>query len=525
MKVIKLNESVLQDLKRDHENVRKEYGEEVYNALNDYIKQGIDLGNVLYNKGEWDKFIKWAQDKGVKAEQPTNTIDEDLSTDTFEIYGDEETLRQLERDLQESVSYPNGNEVSNDDVNLDIALDYMFGEDRDPNNDNYTDDEKQRAINYWIEKTDSPFPGWKDKRKSINEDQYGRYSDTFKKIIREYTDSALIVGLVDDIVRYAKEADLRDLYYERGYDKLKGDEIIESINEKDILHKLDQFTSKITINKDDEKALKDILLKKNVSFKIDDSKADKLTFKLNYKKLNEDLSENGQTVQRYIDSEIPEILISLSDKLPNMYSSDMDVLLKSCKSFYNLCESLVMYYNRHTKIEEDLTDVATATLEGPQEGAQFGLAGLVNEAIQKELATVDEYNTLAINARSEGFEDIVNVINEINTEENKHIGQLQELLKTLSPNAEAIDVGKVEGEQQLEEEVNKDTKSPNTNDDILVVEEDDNVDWKPIYNKFKQIEKDLNNDGEAVTAVIDKMYLDNKDDPAYVKAFQVWSEQ
>ena len=75
---------------------------------------------------------------------------------------------------QKSVNYPNGKEVSNDDVNLDIALDYMFGEDRDPNNDNYTDDEKQRAINYWIEKTDSPFPGLKDKTKSINEDTYYR---------------------------------------------------------------------------------------------------------------------------------------------------------------------------------------------------------------------------------------------------------------------------------------------------------------------------------------------------------------
>ena len=633
--------------------------------------------------------------------------------DGFKIYCDEETLRQLERDLQESVNYPNGKEVSNDDVNLDIALDYMFGEDRDPNNDNYTDDEKQRAINYWIEKTDSPFPGWKDKKKSVNEDvatgyvdgdslkaladedEYynkqrarrihniellhkifdshgyrdsedywtdkvhsifynaeeitvvddaskvpdktydgqkvkyvistpdaevdihvdaygdyvwvvtkqplnedvskewkpntsfkhikdiynkvkannykyvnnereefmaavkkadnkgykpnecrqikdwhkdiwshnrnvsedlsGKYSDKFRAFIRSKTDSASIVSLVDDIIRYAKEDDLKDLYFEKGYDKLDDDELIESINEKDILNKLDQFKSQITVNKDDEKALKDILLKKNISFKIDDSKANKLTFKLNYKKLNEDLSENGRTVQRYIDSEIPDILVSLLDKLPNMYSSDIDVLFKYCRSFYNLCESLVMYYNKHTKIEEDLTDVSTATLEGPEDGPQFGLTSLLNIAIQKELETVDEYNTLALNAKSEGYEDIANVINEINTEENKHIGQLQELLKTVSPNAEAIDVGKVEGEQQLEEDVlNKPQENDNTNNNKLV--EDDNVDWKPIYDKFKQVEKDLNNDGEAVTAIIDKMYQDNKDDPAYQKAYQMWSD-
>ena len=689
MKVIKLNESTVNRLV-----------DTTCNKCGSKVKINVDFEGTSY-KQKPDITCFRCPECGEVSDYINESISE---CNDFKIYGDEGTLRQLERDLQESVNYPNGKEVSNDDVNLDIALDYMFGEDRDPNNDNYTDDEKQRAINYWIEKTDSPFPGWKDKKKSINEDtyyrtpkewvidgkeslvgyeyinkytgdtyfkdlddnkydsfanfvrslnedvskewkpntsfkhikdiynkvkannykyvnnereefmaavrkadnkgykpnecrqikdwhkdiwshnrninenlseskfikediehnnklvievksgisadgfnctiydstdkvvykreysygynasyskdwadtntpyvadiindlcakysinkndikivagkntfknvsvstddvekfkrdylnedvinedQYGRYSDTFKKIIREYTDSALIVGLVDDIVRYAKEADLRDLYFEKGYDKLKDDELIESINEKDILNKLDQFKSQITVNKDDEKALKDILLKKNISFKIDDSKANKLTFKLNYKKL-----------------------------------------------------------------DEDLTDVATATLEGPEDGPQFGLTSLLNIAIQKELETVDEYNTLALNAKSEGYEDIANVINEINTEENKHIGQLQELLKTVSPNAEAIDVGKVEGEQQLEEDVlNKPQENDNTNNNKLV--EDDNVDWKPIYDKFKQVEKDLNNDGEAVTAIIDKMYQDNKDDPAYQKAYQMWSD-
>ena len=51
------------------------------------------------------------------------------------------------------IRYPNGMEVT--DIDLDRALDYQYGTDRDKDNSKYTDDEKQRAVNYWIKKTDS----------------------------------------------------------------------------------------------------------------------------------------------------------------------------------------------------------------------------------------------------------------------------------------------------------------------------------------------------------------------------------
>lgn len=52
----------------------------------------------------------------------------------------------------EAIKYPNGQPVS--DIDLDKALDYQYGTDRDPDNSTYTDDEKQRAVNYWMDKTD-----------------------------------------------------------------------------------------------------------------------------------------------------------------------------------------------------------------------------------------------------------------------------------------------------------------------------------------------------------------------------------
>lgn len=103
------------------------------------------------------------------------------------------------------------------------------------------------------------------------------------------------------------------------------------------------------------------------------------------------------------------------------------------------------YGPRNTSTNECLTE----DLEGPKEGPEYGLSSLLNDAIQDEFKTIDLYNTLAVTARAEGFENIAKVIEEINVEENRHVGQLQEALKLLSPNASAIDDGEVEGQEQL----------------------------------------------------------------------------
>ena len=52
------------------------------------------------------------------------------------------------------IKYPNGEKASNLDIH--DALNYYYGTDRDMDNNKYTDKEKQKALNYWIKKTDSP---------------------------------------------------------------------------------------------------------------------------------------------------------------------------------------------------------------------------------------------------------------------------------------------------------------------------------------------------------------------------------
>lgn len=98
-------------------------------------------------------------------------------------------------------------------------------------------------------------------------------------------------------------------------------------------------------------------------------------------------------------------------------------------------------------------DIKINTLDAPEGGPKYGLSELINDALKSELDAVSEYNSLAVTAREEGFEAIAKIAEEIATEENKHIGQLQEALKTISPNAEAIEVGEQEGKEQLNDDI------------------------------------------------------------------------
>lgn len=99
-----------------------------------------------------------------------------------------------------------------------------------------------------------------------------------------------------------------------------------------------------------------------------------------------------------------------------------------------------------------LKESNTEAKSGPPIGPEAGVSSLLIDAINSEWETIDKYNTLAMNARIEGFDQIASVLEEINTEENKHVGQLQELLKTLSPNASAIQEGEEEAKEQIDDD-------------------------------------------------------------------------
>lgn len=97
--------------------------------------------------------------------------------------------------------------------------------------------------------------------------------------------------------------------------------------------------------------------------------------------------------------------------------------------------------------EIEVPVVEDKPLEGPVVGEDNGLADLLLNGIKDEVEAIQGYNVIIANLGQ--HEEMRQVINDILAEENKHIGQLQQLLLKISPNAQEIENGVVEAEQQL----------------------------------------------------------------------------
>lgn len=84
--------------------------------------------------------------------------------------------------INESVKYPNGQPVT--DIDLDKALDYQYGTDRDKNNSTYSDEEKQRAVNYWMDKTDPRPDGKSYMKEAVAPDYSPKQTGKAYKVFR-----------------------------------------------------------------------------------------------------------------------------------------------------------------------------------------------------------------------------------------------------------------------------------------------------------------------------------------------------
>lgn len=97
-----------------------------------------------------------------------------------------------------------------------------------------------------------------------------------------------------------------------------------------------------------------------------------------------------------------------------------------------------------------------AVPEGPKPGIESGIADSLIKLINDEWEAIQGYNNfrdmiLSMQQNGDGdYSDMIKVIDEVSNEENLHVGQLQELLKRVSPNTESISRGEEEAEEQLE---------------------------------------------------------------------------
>lgn len=99
----------------------------------------------------------------------------------------------------------------------------------------------------------------------------------------------------------------------------------------------------------------------------------------------------------------------------------------------------------------DDTSLTSQSIEpqAPDSAEDNGLSNLIITEINGEWDTIKNYNQLLISLEQFGHEEFNDVIQDIIREENKHIGQLQTILETISPNVSEIDSGEMEAEEQL----------------------------------------------------------------------------
>lgn len=99
---------------------------------------------------------------------------------------------------------------------------------------------------------------------------------------------------------------------------------------------------------------------------------------------------------------------------------------------------------------ETILDTKVADVEEtPAPGPDTGVAAMLIKAINGEWDTIDEYNSIITMLAETGRGDMVPVIQDITAEENVHIGQLQTLLQTISPNVAKVAEGEAEAAEQL----------------------------------------------------------------------------
>lgn len=131
----------------------------------------------------------------------------------------------------------------------------------------------------------------------------------------------------------------------------------------------------------------------------------------------------------------------------------------------NLDESLFddapVMTSRNVKVTTDFDDDfkydehdVENVLPGPASGADTGVANELIALINDEWEAIQGYNGAIANLRAmisqnPFYDKAISVLEEISAEENRHVGQLQEILRNISPNAQDIDKGHEEAQDQL----------------------------------------------------------------------------
>lgn len=136
---------------------------------------------------------------------------------------------------ENKVFYPNGVEVSDTSIDLSKALDFMYGTDRDKDIKSYTQDMKQRAINYWIKKTDGMLKEGYNRKEIISTLSLDTPADEVKFLIN----NVFYDKYVQKIIKLLGREDNADGYPLRGKEGIDYEDASDSVK-KSIINLIKQ---------------------------------------------------------------------------------------------------------------------------------------------------------------------------------------------------------------------------------------------------------------------------------------------
>ena len=155
-------------------------------------------------------------------------------------------------------------------------------------------------------------------------------------------------------------------------------------------------------------------------------------------------SDSIADVDKYDDDMEDDAVLSMKEDFDSDFDSDDDVSGIDVDGIVSALTGEVT--------EREFGEPDDDVLNAPDEGPSYGMAETINSLIRDEWEAIDGYNSAIVMARNFGEEDVAESLTHIQNEENKHVGELQELLKRFTPSADKIEDGTKEAKSELDDE-------------------------------------------------------------------------
>lgn len=126
------------------------------NSMKSLFEDTVKQNGKWVNKGKEGTHGKFVTKKAADAQRKA-------------MFANRYKAENLNEDSENSVFYPNGMEVPENSVDMDMFLDYNFGTDRDRDNSHYTTEEKQKSVDYWF-KVHEPGPFEENVNETLDKD-------------------------------------------------------------------------------------------------------------------------------------------------------------------------------------------------------------------------------------------------------------------------------------------------------------------------------------------------------------------